>query len=290
MRGFGTVRAIVLLALVALPSVAGAQSKAETLADIKVDLAKVNAEVQGLKSELVKTGASSSQVAAGSTTQERLDAIEAELQALTAQTESLQNRINKVVTDGTNRIGDLQYRVTEATGGDVSKVGTPTPLGTGDVKPSKHAAAAAQLAPPPAASSDATANSGPELAVNEKADFDRAKAALDSGSFPSAADLFATFAETYTGGPLTGEALFYRGEALSKTGDTGNAARAYLESFSSYPKGPRAADALTKLGISLGKLGQTRDACTTLGQVSVRYPGAAAVSDAEQAMASLGCH
>ncbi len=59
-----------------------------------------------------------------------------------------------------------------------------------------------------------------QLAVGEQADFDRAKAALDSGDFRSAADLFATFTETYTGGPLTGRGAFLRGEALAGLGET----------------------------------------------------------------------
>ena len=133
------------------------------------------------------------------------------------------------------------------------------------------------------------ATGGAELAVGEQADFDRAKAALDSGDFRSAADLFATFTETYTGGPLTGEAHFQRGEALASLGDTTNAARAYLESYSGSPDGVRAPDALFKLGASLGALGQVNDACVTLAQVANLYPGTAAVGQAQSTMLSLGC-
>ena len=280
MLGLVKVSAAGLVLAVALAGAAVGQSNKQTLADIQADLQTVQAEVLSLKQELKATGASSVQAPASNTAQARLDAIEAALQSLTSQTEDLQNRIKRVVADGTNRIGDLQYRLTEAQGGDTSKIGKTAPLG-GDA--SGGTTVVAPTAPQPPASS------GPELAVSEKADFDAAKAAYDGGNFRGAADLFATFAQTYTGGPLTGEALFYRGESLSKAGDTANAARAYLDSFSSYPKGPKAPDALTKLGVSLGKLGQTQDACTTLGQVSVRYPGAPAIADATKAMQGLGC-
>ncbi|MBI1219047.1 MAG: tol-pal system protein YbgF [Rhodobacteraceae bacterium] len=272
------VSATALVLAAALSGAAFGQSKKQTLADIQTDLQTVQAEVNSLKQELAATGATSVQAPASNTAQSRLDAIEAALQSLTGQTEDLQNRINRVVADGTNRIGDLQYRLTEAQGGDPTKLGKTAPLGgaTGGTT-------VAPVAPTQPASN------GPELAVSEKSDFDAAKAAYDGGNFRSAADLFATFAQTYTGGPLTGEALFYRGEALTTSGDTANAARAYLDSFSSYPKGPKAPDALTRLGISLGKLGQTQDACTTLGQVSVRYPNAPAIADAAKAMQGLGC-
>lgn len=258
------------------------QSQIQTLADIQADIARVKAEVLGLRQESQPTGTSVAQAPASSSMQSRLDAIDATLQQLTNQTELLQNRINRVVADGTNRIGDLEFRLTEAAGGDLSKLGPTKPLGG-------EAPGVSAGAPPAAVSSPTPAANGPELAVGEQGDFDKAKAAFAAGHFRSAADLFATFAQTYTGGPLTGEALYYRGQALAQLGDTANAARAFLNSFSGYPKGAKAPDALTQLGISLGKLGQTQDACVTLGQVSVRYPNAAAVSEAATAMQGLGC-
>ncbi len=310
MRRFLTAAAAGLVLAAALAGAAAGDARKQTLADIQADLQKVKAQVLGLKQELASTGASSTQPAAGNSVQDRLDAIEAELRSLTDQTEQLQNRINVVVSDGTNRIGDLEYRLVEAQGGDPTKLPKTKPLG--GVAPTGGGAAAAGGGAPAAggavAAGGATAgggaaaagdgtgggqsggqSGGPELAVSEQSDFDTAKKAFDGGDYRNAASLFATFAQTYTGGPLTGEALFYRGQALTKVGDVANAARAYLDSFSSYPKGPRAPDALTELGISLGKLGQTQDACTTLGQVGVRYPNAAAVVDAKAAMQGLGC-
>ena len=97
-----------------------------------------------------------------------------------------------------------------------------------------------------APATDATA--GAELAVSEQADFDRAKEVLGQGDFQGAAALFATYAQSYPGGPLIPEAHYLRGEALSKQGDTANAARAYLDAFSAAPEGPLAGDALLKLG------------------------------------------
>lgn len=303
MRRFLTAAAAGLVLAAALAGAAAGDAKKQTLADIQADLQKVKAQVLGLKQELASTGASSTQPAAGNSVQDRLDAIEAELRSLTDQTEQLQNRINVVVSDGTNRIGDLEYRLVEAQGGDPTKLPKTKPLGGvaptgGGAAPVTGGAGAAGGAAAGGAAGGAAAagdgsgggqSGGPELAVSEQSDFDTAKKAFDGGDYRNAAGLFATFAQTYTGGPLTGEALFYRGQALTKVGDVANAARAYLDSFSSYPKGPRAPDALTELGISLGKLGQTQDACTTLGQVGVRYPNAAAVVDAKAAMQGLGC-
>ena len=63
---------------------------------------------------------------------DRMNALEAQLADLTAKTEKLEIRINKVVADGTNRIGDLQFRVCELEQGcDTSKIGETVPLGGG---------------------------------------------------------------------------------------------------------------------------------------------------------------
>ncbi|KKL68288.1 hypothetical protein LCGC14_2126500 [marine sediment metagenome] len=133
--------------------------------------------------------------------------------------------------------------------------------------------------PAPAAGPTCRALRHAQLAVGEQADFDRAKEALDSGSFRTAADLFATFAQTYTGGPLTGEAHYWRGRALSELGEPSEAARAYLESFSGSPEGTRAPDALLQLALKLAELDQPVDACATMGEVPMRFPGTEAALD-----------
>ena len=268
--------AVVLLVL--LPFAATAQDdRSQTLADLRSELALLTQEVTGLRQELVATGASQPGLGGGSALQ-RMDAIEAALSQLTSKTEALEFRINKVVTDGTNRIGDIEFRLTELEGGDVAALPATPPLG-GEAGTSLAPALTA-----PVAGADA-----PELAVGEQADFDRAQEVLGTGDFRTAADLFKTFTETYSGGPLSADAYFLLGESLSQVGETANAARAYLESFSGTPNGPRAPEALFKLGQSLGTLGQVPEACVTLREVGVRFPGSAPAQQAKTALLGLGC-
>ena len=127
------------------------------------------------------------------------------------------------------------------------------------------------------------------MTAAEKADFDRAQEVLGQGDFRTAADLFATFTQSYPGSPLSEEANFSRGEALAKLGDTANSARAYLEAFSGKPDGPFAAESLLKLGQALGSLGQTPDACVTLAEVGNRFPGTIHATNAQVSMQGLGC-
>jgi hypothetical protein len=61
---------------------------------------------------------------------QRMDAIEAEIRRLTALTEDLQIRVDSVVRDGTNRVGDLEFRLCELeTDCDISSLGETPNLG-----------------------------------------------------------------------------------------------------------------------------------------------------------------
>ncbi len=266
------IRALLIAALL-LPGLARAQ-EGETLADIRQELQVLFVEVQRLRRELSTTGAPQANLS-GTGALERIDAMETELRRLTGLTEELENRINSVVSDGTNRLGDLRFRVCELEDGcDIADLDETPPLGGVDL---------------PEAAQPAPAGDGAQLAVGEQQDFDRAKAAYDAGEYRRAADLFQAFTETYTGGPMTGEAHFLRGQALSELGETAPAARAFLEAFSGQPQGPRAPEALLQLGLKLDALDQRADACTTLGEVSTRFPDSPAAGEAEAARSDIGC-
>ena len=261
------------LFIVGLLVASAAHAQDETLADIRQELTVLFVDIQRLKQELNTTGGASS-VGSAQSVLERVDLIEAELSRLTALTERLQNRIEQVVADGTNRIGDLEFRLVELEGGDISKLGETTTLG-GDTG-----------AVPVVTNTD---NTSGEMAVAEEVDFNDALQAYNDGDYQAATVKFTVFTDTYPVGPLTGEAHYYRGEALTALGDTANAARAYLESFSGSPSNPRASDALLQLGLSLSDLGQLNEACIALSQVPTRYPGTQAASDSVEAAANLGC-
>ncbi len=283
------IRRALFASLVALAGVPAVAQDAQTLADIRQELATVYVSMQELKRELSTTqGAAAGQVA-GSVL-DRVNAIETQLQALTSRTEEMQNRIDRIVLDGTNRIGDLEFRVCEIEPGcDFGEIGDTLPIG-GTAPAAGGGGQAAVITPDTGnGGTPAAPSTGPSMAVAEQADFDRAKAALDSGSFQSAVDLFASFTQSYPGGPLTSAAHFWRGEALYELSMVPEAARAYLESYSSDPQGPMAADALYKLGTSLADLGQNNEACTTLGEVQIRFPDSDVAFDAGAVRRTIGC-
>lgn len=268
-----------VLAFAALVGMSAPPSFAQqdpTLADIRQELYVLYVEIQKLKRELSTTGAPSVQISGSGTVLERVSSIETALQHLTARTEQLEFQIERVVKDGTNRIGDLEFRLVELEGGDVSQLGQTTTLGGPAPAPSNPV-------------SQPVETQQAELAIGEKADFDAAKAQLDDNQFSEAAASFARFVDTYPGSPLAPMAQLNRGAALSSVGDTRESARAFLAAFSADPTGPAAPEALVELGKSLGALGQVEQACVTLSEVSARFPASTSVADAASAREALGC-
>jgi tol-pal system protein YbgF len=279
-------RTLTLAVALAAAGGAYAQDKAASLAEIRGELESLAAQIQSLKSELVNGGPAAMQAAGGASALDRMNALEAELSRLTSQTEKLQIRVEKVVADGTNRVGDLEFRLCELEKGcDTANLPITAALGG----PAEGGAVAAPAPTAPAGGSTDPAAPKVELAMNEQSDFDAAKAKMDAGDFAGASAAFGAFVQNYPGGPLTGDAQFFQAEALSKSGDTAGAARAYLGAFSGAPTGPRAPAALLRLGAALGLLGQTQDACVTLHEVPVRFPTAPEAAEAQSTMQKLGC-
>ena len=270
--------AICLVAMIGFGPHAAQAQDSETLADIRQQLSVLYVEIQSLKRELSTTG-SPMGVNTSGTTLQRIDAIELELQRLTGRTERLEQRIERVVSDGTNRIGDLEFRLVELEGGDVSDLGETTTLGgeTGTV-------------PAVPSLSDGSMETSSQLAVGERADFERARVALEAGDAQSAADQFDAFLETYPGSPLEAEAYLRRGQALEALEQVTAAARAYLDSYSQYPQSDVADQALYNLGRALGLLDKVSEACVTLGEVEMRHPGSAMIGPAQAEMQALGCN
>lgn len=250
------------------------QAQDQTLADIRQELSVVYVDIQRLKRELSTTGSAAGVENQGSLL-ERIETIEAQLRSVTSQTEEVELRLERVVSDGTNRIGDLEFRICELEAScDISTLTMGSTLGG---EPSNESA--------PEPKSDDV-----QLAVGEEADFAAAQTAFDSGNFTEAAQSFERFTTNYPGSHLSPQAHFLRGSSFEALSETAPAARAFLDSFSGAPDGPYAPEALYKLGISLGALGQKNEACLMLGEVEARFPTASIVSEAQAAMMTMECN
>jgi tol-pal system protein YbgF len=273
----------ILLATFLSPMAVQAQDE-QTLADIRQELEFVYAEIVSLKRELSTTG-NATQTANNGPALQRVNALEAEVRRITGRIESKQNWIERIITDGTNRVGDLEFRLCELEAGcDISTLDRTAPLG-GKIPDRQVSNTGGQTVSQPTNTTVDTSGA----TDSERATFQRAMSAFESQDFASASSQFDTLIANFPGGPLTGEAHYWKGAAQAGQGDWGSAARSFLESFSGSPQGTKAPDALYRLGISLRELGQTEEACLMLSEVPIRYPASPVLAEAAAERSALGC-
>lgn len=237
-RVFGVVVAMMLASM--------AQAQDPTAEDIRADLQILSQQLEDLSASLQASGSTELSARDAASALVRIDEINADLRAAIGRIEALEIKIKQVIDDGTRRIGDIEFRLTELEGGDPA-LNAPTPPLGGTAPQS-------------------------DVISSERQAFNAAKKALDEGNGAEAAELLATFLASFPDGPLTSEAQYLRGEALAQQGDYQNAARAYLSGFSGTPDGAYAPRSLYGLSLSLYQLGQSEQACLTLAEIQIRYP------------------
>lgn len=277
-------RSLLLAAGFALAAFGASAQDQQSLADIRTELGRLSSDLQSLRSELVAQGPAGFAAAGGDSALDRMNAMEAQLAQLTGQTEQLQNRIDRVVKDGTMRIGDIEFRLCEMEEGcDLGQLNTPT-LG--------EQGGSSSMPGNDQQGNNATKPVNPSAGIataTEKADFDRAQEVLGQGDFRLAADLFAAIAQTHAGGPLTAEALFLRGAALDAAGDLPGAGAAWLESFAANPNGPQAPDALLGLSRAVSADGDNLKGCPFLMEILARFPTTPQAEEADKRINANDC-
>ncbi len=238
---FKRVYGVIVVLLLAGPL----QAQEMTLDDIRADLAVLSQELEALRGELSTSGGTVLSPREAASAQVQIGEINADLRAALGRVEALEIKVQQVIEDGTRRIGDIEFRLSELEGLDPTLAPPVTPLGGTEAQS--------------------------EVISPERQAFNAAKKALEAGDSAAAASQFAAFLGNFPDGPLTNEARFLQGEALAAHGDYQNAARAYLSGFSGAPDSPFAPRSLYGLSASLFQLGQAEQACLTLAEIQIRY-------------------
>ena len=261
------IRTLAFAILVSGPALAPAQ--AETVADLRAELTALSSVVADLAREL-SSGSAAEQPGFDGALIDRVERTREELARLTGRTEELEFRIRRTIDEASNRLGDLEFRMTELEGGDTTDLATPRPLDRGETT----------------ADGDSDA---PELAASERTAFDSARDLAENGDYDAAAEALQQFLEFYPGSPLGADASMLLGDMHRARGSEPDAARAYLNLYLADSDGADAPRALLALGESLGRLEQREEACVMFDELLDRFASSPQATEASDARARLEC-
>jgi tol-pal system protein YbgF len=230
----------------------------------------------------------------------RLDSLETQIQALTAQLETLQEQVRALA----GRNGALPPSATFANADPISRPGRPADaappgrsgFGAVTVSPGTQREDPDQLAasPPPAVGPLAAApavgaalppvtggglpplaaSAAPETDVAPKQLYETAYGYLLQRDYGAAEGAFQDFLQRFPNDPLAGNAQYWLGESLFVRGQYRSAAGAFLKGYQNYARNAKAPESLLKLAMSLQRLGQKDAACSSFNELVSKYPSA----------------
>jgi tol-pal system protein YbgF len=306
---------------------AQAQTWASTASpeDLRYRLDTLDAELAEIRARLGDTAAAVGPGgAAAALSNSRVNQLEGEIRRLTATVEELQHRVRSIGEEAARRFSDIEFRLTELEGGDITALQPVPPLGSvGETPPAPEPIVSAV---PPAAQEPAQPStavqppasgivSGPAgqgtfagvevplpgqengqqvaaAPASEQGDLDRAIQDVRQGRFDQAEERLRRFLNENPDSPLKPVAWYWLGESQFVRGNHADAARSFLNGYRADTTGSRAAHNLYRLGVTLGRLGQIREACSTLREVRNRFPsasdGIAEQADAESDALACG--
>ena len=256
----------------------------EQLVDMQVTL--------GTLETLARSGGGGSAVSArpigggGASDAARLDGIETQIRALTAQLEQLAAEV-RGQRGGIDRRGDLRgvtdpglsrQALSEPTVGDaIGGFGatTVTPGGGADPIGSIISSGGGPEGPgagphPPPPLVPAGVGSG----ADSRQLYETAYGYLLQQDYGAAQAAFEEFLQRFPSDRLAGNAQYWLGESHFVRGDYKTAAGAFLKGYQTYGESPKAPDSLLKLAVSLDRLGQKDAACSSFAELNTRFPAA----------------
>jgi tol-pal system protein YbgF len=271
----------------AAPGEGGLKSRVDQLEEQLVDMQVVI----GTLESLAKSGGNGPAVAPrvapsasmGASDSARLDGIETQIRAMTAQIEQLSDQMRALSARRSDagpaaapppgKFGQTTVTA-DPIGGIISKEGMepareppPAPIPPNAGPPPTGGYATAAAAPlPPAGADPASAKQAYETAYGYllQQDYGAAQAAFEE------------FLGRYPNDTLAGNAQYWLGESFFVRGQFKQAAQAFLKGYQTYGQSAKAPDSLLKLAMSLDRLGQKDAACSSYSELNVKFPAAPA--------------
>jgi tol-pal system protein YbgF len=245
----------------------------------------------GTPSPAVRTSAAP--VGLGGSDSARIDALETQIRALTAQLEQLSDQLRAIEA---RRPGAGGAAAAPAPALAAPRGPAPTGFGATIVAPAGSEAvsrggALEENAVVASAPLEYGTQEGEGAGGNPKQAYETAYGYLLQQNYPAAEGAFDDFLRRYPNDPLAGNAQYWLGESYFVRGQFKAAASAFLKGYQTYSRSAKAPDSLLKLAMSLDRLGQKEAACSSFNELGTRFPNAPAnvKSRAQSERQRVGC-
>lgn len=216
----------------------------------------------------------------GASDSARLDGIETQIRALTAQLEQLaaevrgrRGDVRPPAGDGGSRLSMVEPTASHSSGGFGATTVIPSngdPIGSIITGAQPGAGPESRVAAAPLGPAGVGAASDPKQL------YETAYGYLLQQDYGAAEAAFDEFLQKFPSDRLAGNAQYWLGETHFVRGDYKTAAGAFLKGYQSYADSPKAPDSLLKLALSLDRLGQKDAACSSFSELNTRFPTAPA--------------
>lgn len=240
----------------------------EQLVDLQVTIGTLESLTRGTTPPPTRTPPASAALSAADAG--RLDAIETQIKALTAQLEHLQEQVRGLAerAPGPPKSGFGDVTVAPAPPKDeIDRV----------FPPSKNEPPPTSEPPPKAEPPPRFAGPKPPPSVTENEPppqrlYEQAYGYLLQKDYGAAEESFETFLKRHPGHHLAGNAQYWLGETFFVRGQYRPAAAAFLKGYQDYAKSQKAPESLLKLAMSLHRLGQKDAACSSFRELAAKFP------------------
>lgn len=240
----------------------------------------------------------------------RIDSLETQVRALSAQVQQLSDQLRSTglsrkseISGGTDAAADggagapqssapgfgsttvsSASNGNDAIGGYLNSQGRPKqgqPTNDGSAGAAAPGAPVATAALPP----------GAETGGDPKQAYETAYGYLLQRDYGSAETAFTDFLKKFPNDSLSGNAQYWLGETYFVRGQYKAAAGAFLKGYQNYGQSGKAADSLLKLAMSLDRLGQKDAACSSFAELASKFPTApqSVRSRAQNERQRVGC-
>jgi tol-pal system protein YbgF len=288
----------------------------QQLRDLKVTVGTLESLLRSkpgvtLPQEEVQAPRAISSAESGGGIDQRIDALETQVAALTSQIEQMTKQLATFQAKP-QMAAPEQLPPSEALRplreGDASPPPpAPTPAAPGaepdeakSILPEKSEDADEQAEPPPSDQAPEPPMQSADAQGASPSSFPPADAAtlynqgygdLLRRDYASAETSFRRLIETHPNDKLAGDAQYWLGESYYVRGQYKNAADAFLKGYKSYGASPKAPDSLLRLGMSLAALGQKEAACSSFAELGTKFPSAPSHvrEEAESERRKAGC-